>query len=321
VPHDVRDVVIDFIRDTALKYDVSELQIAGWVGLYPSKFYSWCERFGKRNSHNGKVPRDFWIERWERKSIVDFHARYPLEGYRRLAFMMIDADVVSVSPSTVYRVLSDAGVIGRAEREPSKKGTGFEQPTRPHAHWHTDVSYLNVGGSFVFVLLIVDGYSRAIVGWDVAESMETTRITLAVQRAKERYGDHGQRMISDNGPQFVSKDFKEFVRQAGMTHVTTSPYYPQSNGKVEAANKTMKKTMRPAAARNLAEARTRLAEWVQHYNEVRLHSAIGYVAPNAVLNGTRARIQAERDARLAAARQTRSAKERVEQEVMVEAVM
>jgi transposase InsO family protein len=260
----VRDSVVDFIRDAALKFDLPELRVASWLGLYPSKFYSWCKRFGKVNSHNGRVPRDFWIASWERKAIVDYQSRFPLEGYRRLAFMMIDANVVSVSPSTVYRVLLDAGVMGRAQREPSLKGTGFVQPTRPHEHWHVDVSYLNVGGSFVFVLLVIDGYSRAVVAWDAASSMETDRITLAVQRGKERYGDHGQRIISDRGPQFLSKDFKEFVREAGMTHVMTSPYYPQSNGKVEAANKTMKKTMRPAAARTLDEAKERLGGWVEH---------------------------------------------------------
>jgi len=92
--------------------------------------------------------------------------------------------------------------------------------------------------------------------------------------------------------------------------VKTSPYYLQSNGKVEVANKTMKKTMRPAAVRSLAEARLRLGEWVEHYNEVRLHSAIGYVAPNAALNGTRDQIQALRDARLASERQARSMKTR-----------
>lgn len=252
------------------------------------------------------MPRDFWISPDERAAIVGFHARFPLEGYRRLAFMMIDADVVSVSPSTVYLALSDAGEMGRAQREPSLKGTGFVQPTRPHAHWHVDVSYLNVGGSFVFVLLVIDGYSRSIVAWDAASSMETERIALAVQRGKERYGDHDQRIISDRGPQFLSKEFKEFVREAGMTHVMTSPCYPQSNGKVEAANKTMKRTMRPAAARTLEEARERLGEWVEHDNTVRLHSAVGYVTPQAVLDGNRALVQKIRDERLVAARRERA---------------
>ena len=57
------------------------------------------------NQHNGWVPRDFWLEEWEKKAIVDFHLKNPLEGYRRLTFMMLDGDIEAVSPSSVWRVL------------------------------------------------------------------------------------------------------------------------------------------------------------------------------------------------------------------------
>jgi putative transposase len=76
---------------------------------------------------------------------LDYHARFPLEGYRRLTFMMLDADVVACSPASVYRVLSSAGLLDRWNKKPSKKGTGFVQPLRPHEHWHIDISYLNLG--------------------------------------------------------------------------------------------------------------------------------------------------------------------------------
>src|SRR5258708_14855601 len=76
-----------------------------------SKFYSWRERYGKVNEHNGWVPRDFWLEEWEKQDIVGFHLKNPLEGYRRLTFMMLDADIVAVSPSSVWRVLSQAGLL------------------------------------------------------------------------------------------------------------------------------------------------------------------------------------------------------------------
>jgi transposase InsO family protein len=53
-----------------------------------------------------------------------------------------------------------------------------------------------------------------------------------LERAKEKHPEAKPRIISDNGPQFVARDFKEFIRISGMTHVRTSPYYPQSNGKL-----------------------------------------------------------------------------------------
>jgi hypothetical protein len=83
------------------------------------------------NEHNGWVPRDFWLELCEKEAIIDFHRKNPLEGYRRLTFMMLDADVVAVSPASVWRVLKQAGLLERWKAKPSRKGTGFDQPLQP----------------------------------------------------------------------------------------------------------------------------------------------------------------------------------------------
>src|SRR6266403_99538 len=109
-----------------------------WLDITASKFYDWQERYSKVNEHNGWVPRDFWLEEWEKQAIIGFHLKNPLEGYRRLTFMMLDADIVAVSPSSVWRVLSQAGLLRKWNGEPSKKGTGFEQPPQPHQHWHIE---------------------------------------------------------------------------------------------------------------------------------------------------------------------------------------
>ncbi|MEO0853978.1 MAG: DDE-type integrase/transposase/recombinase, partial [Cyanobacteria bacterium J06648_11] len=221
------------------------------------KFYDWRARYGKANEHNAKVPRDHWIEDWERQAIVDYHDANPLNGYRRLAFMMLDEDVVAVSPSTVYRVLSAAGRLDRWNPKPSKKGTGFYQPDSPHAHWHIDVSYLNLAGTFFYLCMVLDGYSRFVVHWEIREAMKEVDVETILQRAREKVPGARPRIISDNGPQFVSRDFKTFIRLAGMTHVRTSPYYPQSNGKLERLHGTLKATtIRPAQPETVEEART-----------------------------------------------------------------
>jgi putative transposase len=117
-------------------------RLIGWLGIAASEFHDWRARYGLANEHNALVPRDWWLEPWEKAAILEFHAGHPTEGYRRLAFMMLDADVVAVSPSSAYRVLRDAGLIKAHGGKPSKKGTGFEQPLSPHRHWHVDVSYI-----------------------------------------------------------------------------------------------------------------------------------------------------------------------------------
>jgi hypothetical protein len=114
------------------------------------------------------------------------------------------------------------------------------------------------------------------------------------------------RIISDNGPPLVARDFKEFIRVAGMTHVWTSPYDPQSNGKIERWHATLKADcIRPGSPLSAEDARRIITQFVEHYNQVRLHSAIGYVAPAAKLAGKEQALFADRDRKLLLARERR----------------
>ena len=263
--------------------------------------------YGKVNEHNGWIPRDHWLQEDERQAILDFHAQHPLDGYRRLAFMMIDEDVAYASPSSVYRVLAGAGRLDRWNEKPSKKGTGFVQPLRPHEHWHIDITYLNIAGTFFYLCSVLDGASRAIVEWEIRESMKEVDVECILQRARERYPHARTRIISDNGPQFIARDFKVFIRLTGMTHWRTSPYYPQSNGKIERWHGSLKvDAFRPAAPQTFEDAERVVGRYIDYYNDVRLHSAIGYVAPRAILEGRQQQIWDERDRKLAEARESRA---------------
>ena len=133
--------------------------------------------------------------------------------------------------------------------------------------------------------------------------MTEANIEIVLERAKEAFPDARPRIISDNGPQFIAKDFKEFIRISGMTHVRTSPYYPQSNGKIERWHKSLKtECIRPQTPLSLDDARRLVGQFVRHYNEVRLHSAIGFVTPKDKLEGRDKEIFAVRDHKLEAAR-------------------
>lgn len=172
-----------------------------------------------------------------------------------------------------------------------------------------DVSYINLGGTFYYLCAVLDGCSRFIVHWELREQMTEREVEIILQRARELFPEVRPRIISDNGPQFVARDFKEFIRLCGMTHVRTSPYYPQSNGKIERWHQTLKVTaIRPQTPLSLDDARRIVAAFVEEYNERRLHSAVGYVTPRAKLEGREREIFQARDQKLEQARAARAIK-------------
>jgi transposase InsO family protein len=282
------------------------MHLVSLIGISRSKYYDWRRRYGKENEHNSWIPRDFWLEEWEKEAIIEFSMNHPLDGYRRLTYMMLDNDIVAVSPSSVYRVLKGAGLLVKWNRKASRKGAGFTAPIKAHEHWHIDISYLNICGTFYYLCSVLDGYSRYIVHWEIRESMTERDVETIVQRSLEKYPGACPRIISDNGPQFIAKDFKEFIRISGMSHVKTSPYYPQSNGKIERWHQTLKNgCIRPQTPLSLEDARHAVEGFVQYYNDERLHSAIQYITPKDKLEGRARDILKKRDAKLDAARRRR----------------
>lgn len=256
------------------------------IGIARCRILDWQKRYGQANRHNGNIPKINQLEEWEKTSIIDFYLTHPLEGYRRVSYMMIDENLVATTPATVYRVLKFADILRKWNCKKSTKGDGFKQPQHPHEHWHTDVSYINICGTFYYLCAVLDGYSRYIIHWEIRRQMLEQDIEIIQQRALEKFPGKRTRLISDNGPQFISRGFKEFVRISGLTHVRTSPFYPQSNGKIERFHGTYKsECIRPKTPLTLEDARRITGNFVICYNEKRLHSSIGYVTPKTKLDG------------------------------------
>ena len=252
-----------------------------------SKFQDWQKRYGKPNSHNGKNPRNWWIMDCEKEAIIAYYRERTNEGYRRLTYKMIDEDIAAVSPSTVYMILKANDLLCRwNNKKTSSKGNGFKQPKAPHDHWHIDIAYVNVMGSFMFLISVLDGYSRMILHHELRTTMTEYDVQITLQRAFEKYPRFHPHLISDNGKQFVARDFKEYLRDCGMKHVRTSVYYPQSNGKIERFHGTIKsEAMRKQSYLSIEDARIQIAEYIRIYNEERLHSSLYYLTPKDVFEG------------------------------------
>lgn len=309
VEPDTRDEVVDFIKYWQKRTEFPASRLVGWLGLGSSKYYAWRERYGKVNEHNSSIPRDHWLTDAEKKLIFDYYEEHRDSGYRRLTYMMMDADVVAVSPASVYRVLKTEGLLNRFPRinGNNRKGTGFEQPLCVHEHWHVDICFINICGTFYYLCTILDGYSRYVINWGIGETMTEADVELIIEQAKEKYPEARPRVITDNGPQFIAKDFKEYIRISGMTQVKTSPYYPQSNGKIERWHQSLKtESIRQRVPLSLEDAGRIIREYIHEYNENRLHSAIGYVTPLTKLQGKEVKVWQERERKLSEARENRA---------------
>jgi putative transposase len=150
-------------------------------------------------------------------------------------------------------------------------------------------------------------HSRYIVRWEMRERMVEQHIEIILQRARESHPRVHPRIISDTGPQFMAKDFKEYIRLMGMTHVRSSPSYPQSNGKLERWHKSLKsECIGPNSPVSLADARSLAESSVSEYNNERRHSAIGYMTPRDKLEGRAEEVFAARREDLETAAKARS---------------
>ena len=306
VEPDVRDNVLEFIEMVTDKSRYNKQNVLELLSLSKSRYYDWIKRQGQPNRHNGLMPKSYWLLPLEREAVIAYCKDKTGEGYRRLTYQMLDKNIVAVSPSTVYRVLKTAGLLKRWITKKSKKGNGFKQPLKPHEHWHVDISYVNILGTIFFLISVLDGASRYIVHHELRRNMTEYDVQLTIERAKEKYPDACPRIISDNGSQFISKDFKEFIRYSGFTHVRTSIAYPQSNGKLERFHGTIKReAIRKNSYLSIEDARERIAFYIDYYNTERLHSAIYYLTPEDVMQGrSKSRLE-ERQDKLDKAREAR----------------
>jgi putative transposase len=239
----------------------------------------------------------------ERTAVLDWALAHPKDGYRRLAWQMVDADVAYLSPASVYRVLRDADLLYRWKRRRPLGGQPAP-PTQPHERWHTDLMYLRIDGVFYFLVTVLDAYSRYVVHWELLTSMTALDVRRVVQAALEATGAHPQ-VVTDNGSQFTGAEFRQLVRLFALEQIRIRTYHPESNGLLERFHRSTREALAATDLGNLSRARAVIARWIAHYNTERLHAALGYLSPAEYYQGNPATRPAERQQKLAAARQRR----------------
>lgn len=272
--------VLQIVEEAVARTGWSVRRIVKRLGIARSVYYEWRERAVQRRLDDlvpgGRCLSAVLAE--EKEAVITYALAHPKEGYRRLAWMMVDADVAYVSPASVYRILTDADLLYRWKRS-CRTGEKPEAPTRPHQRWHTDIMYLRVADVWYFLVTVLDGFSRYVVHWELLTSMRAADVRLVIQHALEANGVKNVEIVSDNGSQFTSADFKALVRQFDLQHIRIRTYHPESNGTLERFHRSTREALAEQDLRNLARARTLVEEWVRHYNEERLHAALAYLPP------------------------------------------
>lgn len=285
-----------------------------WIGINRGKFYEWKRRFQTFNKHNGKIPKSNWLLDWEKEEIIKYakehkseYLYHKHEGYRRMSYMMMDENIVAVSSSTTYRVLKSAGLINKWNtKKSSSKGKGYTQPLNPHEEWHTDIKYVNFHGTFLFLMSVLDGFSRYAVHHELRINMTEYDVEVTIQKALEKFPGFSPKIISDNGSQYISKDFKAFLKEAGLQHIKTSIAYPQSNGKIERFHRSINsECLNNHSLIDLEDARKQIDLYIKYYNTKRLHSSLFYITPEDFLNNKAGEILKTRQKKLDAAAENR----------------
>ncbi len=307
VEPEIRDSVVKYVNWLSDKSGIPVNRMLSYIGLCKVKYYKWVKRAGTVNRHNGKLPKTHWLTPDEIKAIEEFAKCHYTEsdyflrdGYRRVAYKMLDLNIAAVHPSSVYRILKKAELLNKWNTNKTNlKGTGFKQPDSPHRHWHTDIKYLNFNGTFLFLISVLDGYSRYVLHHEVRHTMNEHDIQLTIQKAKDKYPEVRPRVISDNGAQFISKEFKLFIKGAEFTHIRTSINYPQANGKIERYHRTIsEECLRIKSPVNFDDFKIYIEDYINFYNTKRLHASLNYLTPEDYLLGKNKEKLLERELKL-----------------------
>lgn len=303
----MRDEIVTYCESMNKRSHLTKSKLIEMLGIHRDKYYDWKHRLGADNNHNGKIPKKHWLTPEEVQSIIDFanekieKSKYYLhEGYRRLTYMGLDENRFACSPASVYRVLKKNDLLNKWNiKSNTKKGNGFDQPDYPHHHWHTDIKYINYKGTFLFFISIIDGYSRYIVHHELRRNMTEQDVSIVIQRALEKYPDAKPRIISDNGSQYVSKEFGLYLKEVGLQHIRTSVNYPQSNGKIERFHRTLgNECIKTSSFINIDDANRQVTEFIEYYNNKRLHSSLYYLRPVDFIEGRVDELISKRNSKL-----------------------
>jgi transposase InsO family protein len=264
------------------------------LGIPKSSYYRWCQ--GQPDSGKRRRP---WnrITPAEENKILTVARESPELSSRQLSAWITDNEGFAVSESTVYRILRREGLVKRQEIQLTAAKEYHTKTTRPHQMWATDASYFRVAGwGYYYLVTVMDDYSRFILGWKLQKDMSANSLIEVVQKAVDATGmtdvpvEDRTKLLSDNGAGYVSRAFRDYLSLVGIGHILAAPFHPQTNGKVERYQQSLKREVNQLPYELPSQLERAITDFVDYYNYRRYHKALGDVTPADVLYGRREQI-------------------------------
>jgi putative transposase len=278
------------------------------LGVSKSTFYDWYRRYLEDGFEGlqaaSKHPRQFWnrIPNSERQKVIEHALEKPWMSCREVSVDFTDTQGYFVSESSVYRILKSAGLVTSPAFAVQTAKDEYEQKTRRiNEMWQTDFTYFKIiGWGWYYLSTVLDDYSRKIIAWKLCSSMTADDVKATLDMAILNTGMKAQaiiqrpRLLSDNGPCYISGELKDYLKNWNMLHTRGRPFHPQTQGKIERYHRSMKNIIHLDNYYLPQELEARISDWVDYYNNSRYHESLGNITPVDKYEGRENQIFSER---------------------------
>jgi len=276
------------IRQTLVELDLPRSTFYDWYGKYQEEGFD-----GLTNKKPG--PRQFWnrIPEGVREQVVDLALEHPDKSPRQLAWRFTDGEGYFISESSVYRILKGFDLVASPAFLMIPASDKFEHPTQQvNELWQTDFTHFKVQGwGWYYLSTVLDDYSRYILAWKLTTTMGSEDVKETLEIALEKTGlqqvkvKHRPRLLSDNGPCYISNALKDYLQQNQIEHVRGAPYHPMTQGKIERYHRSMKNEVLLCNYFYPWELEQAIADFVEYYNHQRYHESLQNLTPEDVYLG------------------------------------
>ena len=280
------------------------------IGVSRSSFYRWYDLYATGGyealASRSKAPKQCWnrLPEGVKEQCIDIALQYPEKSPRELAWLITDEHRYFISESSVYRLLKQHDLITSPAYIVLKAGDKFRNPTRRvNELWQTDFTYFRiVGWGWYYLSTVLDDYSRYIISWRLTTTMSADDVKLTLDNAIAETGvtsvqvKHRPRLLSDNGPCYLSAELRKYLADHDMKHSRGAPYHPQTQGKIERYHRTMKNVVKLENYYYPWELEQAIKTFVEYYNNDRYHESLNNVRPADVFYNRHHEILSQRQA-------------------------